>query len=191
MEGDDTAASFPMPRLDGEATQPQASSTNTDPKIEEIIDVRPDMNIKDPSKPKAYKGNSTSNSSEPLPQSPSESFTQSPSSGQHAVHPTATGSISRPQATTTSSTIPPPPPADATFNGDSDAGLNANQGDPLILVGLRVKVDGVMHRPELNGRLGSVIKYIQSKDRYGIRIDGMTKVLSFKRVHLCVQLEID
>lgn len=47
-----------------------------------------------------------------------------------------------------------------------------NDHQPGISVGARIRVDGVVSRPELNGQLGDVSSYDEEKNRYGVMLDN-------------------
>ncbi len=56
-------------------------------------------------------------------------------------------------------------------------------GDTSTLaLGVHVKVDGLASRPELNGRVGTIVTSVQGSGRYGVSIGGEVVALKPERL---------
>ena len=62
------------------------------------------------------------------------------------------------------------------------------QGDPVaagkLLVGMRVTLTGLSAKPELNGRSGRVVEFVEAKGRCAVQLDGMKDKLLLKPQNL-------
>ena len=50
---------------------------------------------------------------------------------------------------------------------------------------MRVRLQDLQSRPELNGQFGSLISFDHKKERWGVKLDGMHETLALKQTNVC------
>ena len=61
--------------------------------------------------------------------------------------------------------------------------------EPLLVASQRVRLSGLVSRPELNGVCGSVLRHDQAKGRYAIKLDNGSESILAKRENLILELD--
>lgn len=80
---------------------------------------------------------------------------------------------------------------DSDLVGHAMRGLQRALAHKASSPGDRVRIDGLVSKPEINGRLGLVQAYDSSKARYAVLVDGVAKPMLLKQANLTVEEDDD
>jgi hypothetical protein len=64
------------------------------------------------------------------------------------------------------------------------AGMMQNKNQETLLLDRRVAIDGLVAKPELNGRTGTVVSFDEDKGRYSVELDDTSSSLMIKPCNL-------